>query len=215
MPVKRGHRAAGIYAPGQGGCKLAREQRPEPVMKKTILDRYPREADGSVAIDISTTRVADLYNNLDRTTPYARKELDPDLADYLTDCVREIGGEPFLVRFHFAEAPSDELKERIVTSLHNYFRYLRELEARALGQLLQNSAIYLAMGAVILFLAVWVNARIEGDASVLAHVFAEGLTVAAWVALWQGVAILLIGWVPHRRRIALFARVAQARVEFG
>ena len=73
-------------------------------MKKPILDRYARTADGSLAIDISTNRAADLYNNFDKTTPFAKKELDADLVEYLIDSVQEIEPDDYVIRFHFPEA---------------------------------------------------------------------------------------------------------------
>ena len=63
-------------------------------------------------------------------------------------------------------------------------------------------------------MSVWVNREIQGSDSVFGRVFAEGLTVAAWVSLWEAVATLLINWAPHRRRIRLYELVAAAPVQF-
>jgi hypothetical protein len=183
-------------------------------MKKPILDRYAKMNDGRVAIDITTNRVADLYDNFDKSTPYAKKELDEDLANYLIDSVHEIGNEAFVVRFHFNEPADDERRNRVITSVHNYFSYLKELETRTLYQLLRNSLIYLVVGIAILFLSVWANTVLPVGNSVLARVFAEGLTVAAWVSLWQAVAAFLINWLPYRSRIRLYSRLAGASVLF-
>jgi len=183
-------------------------------MKRSILDRYAKTDDGRIAVDITTSRVSDLYNNFDKTTPYTKKELDEDLAYYLVDSAREIGDEPFVIRFHFNEPADDEHKNRVVTSLHNYFSYLEELESRTLGQLLRNSLIYLVVGVSILFLSVWVNTVFPVGNSVLAKVFAEGLTVAAWVSLWQGVAAFLINWWPYRHRIKLYKNLSGVTVLF-
>jgi hypothetical protein len=49
---------------------------------------------------------------------------------------------------------------------------------------------------------------------VTANVFAEGLTVAAWVSLWEALAVLLIEWFPHRKNIVLYRRLANAELVF-
>ena len=183
-------------------------------MKKSFLDRYAKTNDGRFAIDITTGRVSDLYNNFDKTTPYAKKELDEDLVNYLIDSAREIGDEEFAVRFHFNEPAGDENRNRVITSVHNYFSYLKELESRTLYQLLRNSLIYLVVGIAILFLSVWVNTVFPVANSVVTRVFAEGLTVAAWVSLWQGVAAFLINWWPYRNRIRLYKQLSAVAVLF-
>jgi hypothetical protein len=184
-------------------------------MKKGILDRYPRSADGRVIVDITTTRVADLYNNFDKSAAYAKKELDENLAEYLIDSVREIGDEAFVVRFHFAEPADIQLQSRVQTSLHNYFLYLKELETRALLQMLRTAFIFLVVGVTILFLSVWVHSLILDEKSVVASVFAEGLTIAAWISLWEAVAAVLVNWRPHRRQIKLCERIASAAILFN
>jgi hypothetical protein len=183
-------------------------------MKKTILDRYAKTDDGRFAIDITTGRVSDLYNNFDKTTPYAKKELDEDLVNYLIESAREIGNEEFVVRFHFNEYADDEYRNRVTTSVHNYFSYMKELEGRILSQLLHNSLVYLVVGIAILFLSVWANSVFPVGNSVLARVSAEGLTVAAWVSLWQGVAAFLINWRPYQDRIHLYKGLSGVPVLF-
>jgi len=48
---------------------------------------------------------------------------------------------------------------RVQTSLHNYFLYLRELEARELRRLTRTSLILFVVGIAILTASVWMNSR--------------------------------------------------------
>ncbi len=183
-------------------------------MRKRILERYSRTNDGEVIIDIAAARIADLYDDFDKHAPYLKKELDQGLVEYIIDSVREIGKEPFLVQVSLA-APVDEPAVcRVQTSLHNYFLYLKELEAREMRRLARNSLTLLAVGIAILTASVWVNARPSVRDIVLERVIAEGLTIAAWVALWEALAMFLVNWAPHRRMIAMYDRIAKADVRF-
>jgi len=184
-------------------------------MKRPILDRYARSEDGSLAIDVSTSCAADLYNNFDKTTPFAKKELDSDLVDYLVDSAQEIGPEDYVFRFYFPEAEDPQLQSRIRTSMKNYFLYLRELESRALVSMLRRSLVFFLAGCVLLLLSIQVNTSATNSSGIFVRLLAEGLTISAWIALWESVALLLVNWLPGRKRIAMLGRMSAAPVYFG
>jgi len=183
-------------------------------MKKDILDRYSRTPDGRIIIDISAGNIADLYSYFDRSSPYHKKELDQELVDYLIESVREIGNEDFVIQFMFSEPLEAGLKERLQNSVSNYFIYLKELEFRELAGMRRTSLTLLAVGISIISFSVWFNRRISVESSVLISVFAEGLTVAAWISLWEALATFIVNWMPHRRQIRLYERVAVADIFF-
>lgn len=183
-------------------------------MKQGVLSRYERDGEGNIVIDVSATRIEDVYNDFDKSAPYIRRDLDQDFADYLVDCARELGRAAFIVRLTLA-SPADELgASRIRRSLNAYFLYLGETETRKILQMFRRSTILFSMGLGILFVSVWLNRWLGPERSVTANVLAEGLTVAAWVSLWEALAIFLIGWFPHRKDVTLYRRLAQARLVF-
>jgi len=184
-------------------------------MRKRILERYARTDDGKVVIDIAAQRIADLYHDFDKHAPYLKKELDEELADYIIDSVREIGREEFLIQVSLASPVDEPAVSRVQKSLHNYFLYLKELEVRETRRLVRNSLTLLAVGTAILIVSVVVNSRpaLLRD-TVLSTVIAQGLTIAAWVALWEALAMVLMNWAPHRRLIRMYERIAKADVRF-
>ena len=183
-------------------------------MTNEILERYARTAEGRVIIDITADKVEYLFNDFDRHAPYMRKELDQDLVDYLVDSMREIGDEEVQMQFGFAEPIGDKQRERVRTSIHNYFIYLKGLEVLELKKLIRRFMIFLLIGFSIMAVSVWVNDNIN-HASAISRVFAEGLTVAAWVSLWEACSTLLINWTPHRRQIKWCEKLASAPVTFS
>lgn len=183
-------------------------------MRKDILERYARNEDGAVIVDISADSVEALYNDFDRFAPYVKKELDPDLVDYLIDSVEEIGQTPFFIRFRIASPLENALTERLRRSIGNYFRYLRELEVRELKRMARKSLYLFLLGMVFIAASIWVNTVFEARMGVLEKVFAEGLIVAGWVSFWEAIATFLIDWMPHRRKISMYERIADASLEF-
>jgi hypothetical protein len=183
-------------------------------MKENILERYPRTTDGRYIVDISAGKVSDLYDDFDKHAPYVRKELDQDLVEYITDSVRDLGREEFTIRLRLVEPPDDAMTARVTASINSYFLYLKTIEFNKLGRVIRTSLIYLVLGVAMLFLTVWLNQKLTPDATVLSRVFAQGLTVAAWVSLWEALATFLVNWTPYSRQIRMYERIAEAPVLF-
>jgi hypothetical protein len=51
--------------------------------------------------------------------------------------------------------------------------------------------------------------------SIIGGVIAEGLTVAAWVSLWESLATFLIKWMPYRKKINLYQKISESKVTFS
>jgi len=183
-------------------------------MKKSILSRYERTEKNEVIIDASVRTVEDLYNNFDRTAPYLKKDLDQEFVDYVIECVREIGKSDFVIRISLSNMPDDAVMSRVQSSIQTYFQYLQETERRALRAMFRRSMVLFAIGLTLLALAIMATRRFSSSEGVLAEVFAQGLTVAAWVSLWEAIANLFLEWYPHHQDIKRHARVINAPVLF-
>ena len=183
-------------------------------MKQTALHRYDKTDEGDFIIDVAASKVEDLYNNFDKSSPYIRRDLDTELGQYLFDSVKELRNEPFIIRFTLAEAPGNEKESRVRTSINAYFQYLCSQERQKLMIMFRKAAILFFVGLAILFLSVTVYQGLDEDYALLTEVFAHGLTVAAWVSLWNSFAVVLIEWLPYRRNINYYERLANATISF-
>jgi hypothetical protein len=182
--------------------------------KKTIISRYELTEKNEVIIDASVRVVEDLYNNFDRTADYLKKDLDQEFVDYVTDCVREIGKRAFVIRISLSRIPDNTIMDRVRRSVRTFFMYLQETEKRQLRAMLRRSLVLFAIGLALLVLAIAATRRFSSSEGVLAEVFAQGLTVAAWVSLWEAIANLFIEWYPRRQDIKRYGRVTNAAVMF-
>jgi len=183
-------------------------------MKQTVLARYEKAINGSIIIDVNAVQVEDLYNDYDKSSPYIRRDLDQNLVDYLIDCAKEISPEPFIIRFTLHQPPDNNKQSRICRSVNAYFLYLAEIEQDKIMQMLRRSSILFSIGLAILFLSVSLNQALGLERSVITNVFAEGLTIAAWVSLWESLAIFLIEWLPHQKSIKLYRQLADVKLIF-
>ena len=183
-------------------------------MKRTIVDRYERTENGQIVLDVSVQSVEHLYNNFDRTAPYLKKDLDQSFIDHLTESVREIRAHDFVVRISLSQMPDEKVMERVRKSIRTFHTYLRDLELRAVGAMLRRSSVLFVIGLVLLALAIEATRMVSSNEGVLAGMFAQGLTIAAWVSMWEAIANLLLEWHPHRQNIRLYSRIMNAPVMF-
>jgi hypothetical protein len=184
-------------------------------MKKNILERYRRDSGGKLVIDIAASKVSDLYDDFDKHAPFVKKELDYDLVEYLIDSVRELGREPFSVEFTFSEETTPPLESRVRKSMHNYFGYLLVTNRRELHKMFRTSVILLGLGAAMLSASIYLNLNYNLDDAVIEGVMAEGLVIAAWVSVWEGLAALLMNWPSIVRTRHVYSRLANATYSFG
>jgi len=186
----------------------------EAIVKRDVLSRYECAPDGTVIIDVAAARVEELYEEYDKSAPYIRRDLDTDLVEYLIECARELDEVPFLIRFTLKDAPDEARQARIRSSIDGYFLYLAELEIQQLRRMFRRSSILFAIGLGILFVSLWAIRLVGEGRSVIYGVLTEGLNVAAWVALWEALALFLLEWSPHRKDIKLYRRLANTPLEF-
>jgi hypothetical protein len=184
------------------------------VMKKSIISRYERAENNEVIVDASVRNVEDLYNNFDRTAPYLKKDLDQEFVEYVIDCMHEIGRTDFVIRISLSNMPDKVVMDRVRKSIRTFFQYLQDTERRALRTMFRRSLVLFVIGIVLLVLAIEATKRFSSSEGVLAEVFAQGLTVAAWVSLWEAIANLFLEWFPHRQDIKRYDRVINAPVTF-
>lgn len=183
-------------------------------MKKEILERYEHTDSGEVIIDISTKKVEDLYSYFDKKSHFLKKDLNQDLVEYIIESASEIEQERFIIRFNFETEVDSEATSRVTNSVNKFFAYLQEHEHRKMKEMLRKSIILFVVGVVIAGTSVFMNQSEFMQKSIAFAVIAEGLTVAAWVSLWESLATFLIRWMPYKKKISIYERIGSAKIIF-
>jgi hypothetical protein len=179
---------------------------------RAILNRYERSDDKHFFLDVAATNVTDLFNSYDKHAPFVRRDLDEDLVGYLTQCAGELRSEQFVIRLTLKEPPDDQKFARVQTSIAGYFDYLIEKEQQDSRRRLRRSTLLVLIGIGILFASVIVERNWKIENSVLFTVLSQGLTILAWVAIWEALAMLALDWFPFHRRVSIYRKLAAARV---
>ena len=183
-------------------------------MKQPVLERYSSLQDGRVVIDVAAGEVDQLFEHFDRRAPYHKKDLASDLVDYLLECVREIGPIGFIIRFSFAAELQKSLEARVIRGVHEYFRYRSALERSRAHKTARVSLLMVMAGFLLLTLTIQLRGLLPPGSWLLLTLVYEGLTIIAWIVLWEAVAGFFVNWFAARRLMLLCQRLSQADVEF-
>ncbi|EDZ63306.1 hypothetical protein SMGD1_2070 [Sulfurimonas gotlandica GD1] len=183
-------------------------------MKMEIIERYERTPEDEVILDISAEKIEDLYDDFDKKSHFLKKDLNQDLVDYITESVDEIEDEKFIIQFNLEIETIEENISRVRNSVNKFFIYMKELESRKMKDMVRTSLILLFIGLILATISVLMNQSESADTDIVFGVIAEGLTVAAWVSLWESLATFLIKWMPNRKKIRLYQRISAAKITF-
>lgn len=183
-------------------------------MKKTVLQRYELTDKNEAVIDVSVPSVEQLYHNFDKTAPYFRKELDEEFVIYMTECVQEIGKHPFIIRISLESLPTGDVMQRVQNSINSYYVYLKEIETRSMNRVFKRFITLFMVGLGLLVLAILASRRLVHDRGVTAEVFAQGLTIASWISIWEATVNIFFEWKPRWENIVLYNRIINASVVF-
>ena len=112
-----------------------------------------------------------------------------------------------------AELSKHPVKTRV--SVTGTIVVARDIAHAKIKEMLRKSAIFFAIGAVLAGVSIFMNQSEWMEKSIAFAVVAEGLSVAAWVSLWEALATFLIRWMPYIKKILLYKNIANAKSIFG
>jgi len=182
------------------------------VSNRVVLSRYERSPEGLYYLDVAAGTISDLYNSYDKSAPFVRRDLDQDLVTYLIECCRELRSVPFEIRLTLVDGANEESINRISQSIASYFAYLIEKERQDMSRGYRRSLVLVIVGLAILFGSVILRRAIASGVSVLSSVFSEGLSILAWVSIWEASALFILDLIPFRRRIRTYTKLSAAKV---
>ncbi|AXX84448.1 hypothetical protein CRU86_01040 [Aliarcobacter skirrowii] len=177
-------------------------------MNNTILNRYDKDENGNLIIKIYTTKIEDLYEDYDKKSTFIKKDLKEDLENYLEESVAEIADNSFIINFNFDEKSGVETQNRLKVSIKEYFEYLQFLEKNKMRDNLRNSLIFISLGVVLIAISLIIPAQEK----FILKILTEGVTVGAWVCLWEAMAIILVNWLPLKKRLKILKKISNAKI---
>lgn len=171
------------------------------------------EPSGAYFIEVALDSYESLFNDWD-PAPFKRRDMDPDLRDYLQDCGRDIPlRHPVHLLFSLpAESHDPQAERRARQGVQRYFVFeVNALRAR-LSRLWHEVLVYLAL-AVVLLVVTAVLAPLA-EAGLGWQILYQGLTIGAWVFAWESVSTFAFTRTRLTRALRRWKRLADAEITF-
>lgn len=175
-------------------------------MKKNPLDVHH--------LELRVSELVQLFNSLD-PTPFLNKDLDRSAEAYVENWALGLPPKSRLhITIHVAHLPVEGNATALMTeAIHNHFAYKADLVRGELRQLLKRGRASLVIGlAFVTVCLIGADAIAQAEASSVATIARESLTIIGWVAMWRPVEIFLYDWWPLVRRIHVYKNLRYARV---
>jgi hypothetical protein len=167
------------------------------------------------AVEIRLARLQQLFNSFD-PSPFHEKELDQDAEDYIVGSVDEYP-LPQALRL-VIHLPADQIAlagpAGLDAVIRNHFAYRVDATRRTLRFKMREGRMALGFGLLFLVICMGIRQIIFALApGAVGDIFAEGLLILGWVAMWRPLQIFLYDWWPIRHHARLFAKIAAMPVE--
>jgi len=166
-------------------------------------------------ITIRVRTLMQLFSSFD-PSPFRDRDLDPGAEEFVMAWARELPrGASFTI---VVELPTEEANKpeanRIGEAFANYFRHCAEAAERDLRELFRVGWRSTLIGLVVLVACLLGSQVVATKVKnvMVTRVVEESLIIFGWVANWRPIEIYLYDWLPFRRRITLFRRIARAPV---
>lgn len=182
---------------------------------KFLQSFYPyNKTMSSFVIEIALDSYADIFNEYDHS-PYKKKDLDPELTNYLNECSEDIPLEYHIIlQFNLPKIQANNDKEKGVTDgLKAYYEFTTYNAHNEYKKLLFQSVFNVIIATVLLSFALLIDI-IYGNNFILS-VFKDGITVGGWVFLWQAITMLAFERKNIKKRYLREKRFRDAFIRFN
>lgn len=171
------------------------------------------EETGAYMIEISLDNYDELFNGWDASA-IRRKELEPELFDYLVSSSYEISlKHPLEIWFYIEQTRLNEEKERLSQiGIDNHFKSRLHINETKLKSNYRKILIYILMSIGFLTFAYLVPNQI--DLSIFIDIMVEGLFIGGWVLLWEAFSIFFFDSYDLRMRKKHLLKLKHSRIHF-
>jgi len=172
-------------------------------------------APAETEIAVRAHTIASLFNSFD-PSPFREKDIDAEVEAFLVGWVRELPpAAPFTIVIHLPQEEAAKPRAAVIAeAFAHYFSYRAQIAEQDLRELFRVGRRSLAIGVAVLGACLLTSQLVAAFVPyrVLARVLEESLIIVGWVANWRPIEIYLYDWLPIRRRIRLYRRIAAAHL---
>jgi uncharacterized membrane protein YciS (DUF1049 family) len=164
-------------------------------------------------VEISLEDYSEIFNGWD-ASPLRRKDMEPELLDYLEQAATEIPlKEKVEVCFYLPKELQDiDREQKSITAVKNNFKVVMMLIDKTLKRNYRQLVAYITLS--VLFLIGAYALRNLAETEFLLNILVEGLFIGGWILSWEAFNVFFFDTHESRMRLKLFKRYLSSEIYF-
>ena len=166
-------------------------------------------------IELRVEEISQIFDNLD-PFPFRERDLDKDAEAYIVGWARELPrSQPLSIVVHLPQSEAATRQAGMLgEAMKGYFANRADAARLELKELFRVGRRSLWIGVCVLAACLLLGQIVSGrlGTGYAGRFVEESLIILGWVANWKPMEILLYDWLPLKRRLDLYRRLAQADV---
>ena len=182
--------------------------------KLETLSLYRTNTDtNAYLIEVSLEDYSELFNGWD-ASPVRRKDLEPELLDYLEEAGTEIPIKQSIeLVFYLPKDKRDaERDERSITTIQNNFKVVNQMIQKKIERNYRRLLVYVTLSLIFLVAAYLL--RNVTTLSLLTNIMIEGLFIGGWFLLWEAFSLFFFDTHEYKIRQKIFKRFIDSKIIF-
>lgn len=164
-------------------------------------------------IEVSLEDYSELFNGWD-ASPVRRKDLEPELLDYLEEAGTEIPIKQSLeMVFYLPKDKRDaEKDERSILTIQNNFKVVNQMIQKKIERNYRRLLVYVTLSLIFLVAAYLL--RNVTTLSLLTNIMIEGFFIGGWFLLWEAFSLFFFDTHEFKIRQKIFKRFIDSKIIF-
>jgi len=164
-------------------------------------------------VEISLDNYNEIFNGWD-PSPIKRRDLDPDLVNFMEVCSSDIPlGFLLEIQLYMPQGQYDEEKENLSrVGIKNNFDFASHFIEKEINQISKKIILYIIMA--IAFLSVGYLSMQKVKPNVVTNILTEGLSIGGWVFLWEAFSLFFFSRQEVQSRQKMYRRFQNAEISF-
>ena len=180
----------------------------------TFLQSYykPSKKNNGFIIEIALDSYSDIFNDFD-PSPFKRRDLNPDLFNYLEDCSTDIPLKyPIIIQFNIPKGMHlSSQEQRIKDGFKTYYSYLQFTEQNKYKTLFIQSI----RNSLVAFLLLLIGLTLEFHSNIIISALSNVIIIGGWVFIWQAISLMVFERNKYKYKILNYKRISDAPVIFN
>jgi hypothetical protein len=168
---------------------------------------------GAYIIEISLDDYAELFNGWD-ASPLRRRDLEPELLDYLEQAGYEIPLNEQVELWFFlpANIRNEEKEQRSLVGIKNNFQVVLFFIERQLKKIYRQIVMYMTLSIMFIVSAYVIRDLFQIE--ILFSILIEGLFIGGWFLLWESFSLFFFSSHEIRYRKQVYSKFYSSPIYF-